>query len=315
MFDVCLCVQQELPSGRSLRRGFRRNPIKKKLNCHCAICKVERSLFLSLAEPPGSEQFSSLARSAPPLANFASISGLLGHLHAHHNAETIQPSAGVVLRALIEARASSADPELTQSVLVLVFAPAIHRIYRELCMWFRELEPEDVAQQAFTSFLELAASAPIEVPSGYLPIALARRLRKSLFRWAEKEARFRPPLEMGVGLDEITPFEETAIEDTFENVTILNDFLDYACRSGVLSSFERDLLIKLKVEGFLAKEVAYTNTVLSPKAVQCRLERILERLQEIATELCTKDKSRSHNEMEKNLQKPKTFHTRRGFFL
>jgi DNA-directed RNA polymerase specialized sigma24 family protein len=256
--------------------------MKKKPNCHCAICKVERSLFLSLAEPPGSEQFSSLARSAPPLANFASISGLLDHLHGPRNGETIQPSAGEVLRALIEVRASTADPELTQSVLVLAFAPAIHRIYRELCMWFRELEPEDVAQQVFTSFLELAASAPVEVSSRHLPVALARRLRKGLFRWAEKEARFLLPLEMGVALDEMTRFEKTAIEDTFENVTILNDFLDHCRRVGLLSEFERDLLISVKVQGLLLKEVRSANPVLSVRAVESRMQRILKRLQKVA---------------------------------
>ena len=55
---------------------------------------------------------------------------------------------------------SSREFELIQSILVLVFTPTIHRTYREVRAWFRELEPEDIAQQVLTFFLELAASAP-----------------------------------------------------------------------------------------------------------------------------------------------------------
>jgi hypothetical protein len=68
-----------------------------------------------------------------------------------------------------------------------------------------------------------------------------------------------------------------------ESVTLLTDFLDYSVRIGILSAFERDLLIRVKVDGFEAKEVLDRHTVLSPKAVYVRLQRIMMRLQEAAT--------------------------------
>ena len=72
-----------------------------------------------------------------------------------------------------------------------------------------------------------------------------------------------------------------------------------------LTSFERDLLIKLRIEGFLAKEVAHTNTVLSPRAVQCRIERILDRLRNMASATRTGDESLTEIPLKKNSRKRK----------
>jgi len=52
----------------------------------------------------------------------------------------------------------------------------------------------------------------------------------------------------------------------------------------LLSQLERDLLIKVKVDGFVAKEVLDRHTVLSPKAVHVRIQRTMKRLQEAAWE-------------------------------
>src|SRR5208283_1955292 len=94
-------------------------------------------------------------------------------------------------------------------------------------------------------------------------------------------------------------------KENFETVSILNDFLDYAHRRGALTSFERDLLIKLRIEGFLAKEVAHTNTVLSPRAVQCRIERILDRLRNMASSTRAGDKSLTEIPLKKKSRKNK----------
>jgi hypothetical protein len=110
---------------------------------------------------------------------------------------------------------SSREFELIQSILVLAFTPTIHRTYREVRAWFRELEPEDIAQQVLTFFLELAASAPVETLNGVLPIMLSRSLRKN--------------------------------------------------------------------EGFLVKEIPSGNPVLSARAVESRIQRILKRLQKVAS--------------------------------
>ena len=65
----------------------------------------------------------------------------------------------------------------------------IHRTYREVRAWFREIEAEDIAQQILTLFLELVDSpSPITI-SNHLPIALTRALRKNAFRWADQRDR------------------------------------------------------------------------------------------------------------------------------
>jgi hypothetical protein len=83
----------------------------------------------------------------------------------------------------------------------------------------------------------------------------------------------------------------------------LNDFLDHCHRIGILSFFERELLIKLKVEGFFAKEIIHTHTALSEKAVHWRVERILQRLQKAAGELGIKSESFSFGVSSQNPQK------------
>jgi hypothetical protein len=94
----------------------------------------------------------------------------------------------------------------------------------------------------------------------------------------------------------------------------LNDFLNHCHRLGILSIFERELLIKLKVEGFFAKEIIHTHTALSEKAVHWRVERILQRLQKAAGELGIKSDSFSFGVSSQNPQKRKTNSQKAGSF-
>jgi len=241
---------------------------------------VERHIFELLAEPPGSARFLTLAANSTVLAKFTNVSELLAYLHSPRSSDYACPETGAVMAALVGVRASVPDWELIHSLLVLAFAPTIHRTYREVCTWFRELEPEDVAQQILTFFLELIASANSENLVGILPIALSRGLRKTSFRWAEKEQRALLKRQGEAQAD--TGGGERAAEPSFESVSVLNDFLGYCSRQGLLSRFERELLLKFKVDGFSAKEIQDRHTVLSESAVHLRVHRIMQRLQDVA---------------------------------
>jgi hypothetical protein len=252
------------------------------LRCKCHICKVERHLFKSLTEPPASVRFRTLALSSLALARFSNVSELLTDLHTRRNGDSGASLADELISALIYVETTAVpDVELIQSVLVLAFAPTIHRTHRELCAWFREIEPEDIGQQILTLFLDLVTSASQTLMNSHLPIALTRTLRKNAFRWAEKEQRFAIQREAEKSRETAEPFGY----DAFETVAVLNDFLDHCQRTGILSVFERDLLIRLKVDGFFAKEIIHTHTVLSENAVHCRVLRILQRLQKAADDL------------------------------
>jgi DNA-directed RNA polymerase specialized sigma24 family protein len=252
--------------------------MRESLRCNCHICKVERHLFTSLSEPLGDQRFAAVAMNSDSLARFRSVPNLLAELHAARDGDAPVSVPGEVLSALIQTGAARGEFELIQSVLVLAFTPTIHRTYREVRAWFGELEPEDIAQQVLEFFLELTASAPVESLNGVLPIMLARSLRKNAFRWAEKEYRFQ--LQREVQKQGNPKNVEPAANDDFETVSILNDFLDYCCQIGTLSRFERDLLSKIRIEGYRVKETA--NQVLSARAVESRIQRILKKLQKVA---------------------------------
>ena len=225
------------------------------------------------------------------------------HLHSQREGEERPPTANEILAALIRSAEDPAWAETSNSVLVLAFVPAIHRTYSEIRAWFRELPTDDVSQQTLTCFLELAASAPMGLVDGQLSFLLARSLRRNVFRWAQKEMILLREREKT--LEELREASEPSFNENFETVSILNDFLDYAHRRGVLTLFERDLLIKLRIEGFSAKEVAHTNTVLSPRAVQCRIERILDRLRNMASSTRTLDESLTEIPLKRNSRQRK----------
>ena len=257
--------------------------MRQSLRCNCHICKVERHLFISLSEPPGDARFAALTLNSGSLARFATVPDLLTDLHAARDGDTPVCVPGEILSALIQTGAARGESQLIQSILVLAFTPTIHRTYREVRAWFRELEPEDIAQQVLTFFLELTTSAQVENLNSILPIMLARSLRKNAFRWAEKE--YRIVLQREIDKQRTSKNAEPAHNDNFESVSILNDFLDYSERIGVISAFERDLLARLKIDGFFAKEIIHTHTALSEKAVHWRVERILQKLQKVAAGL------------------------------
>lgn len=260
--------------------------MRDDLRCNCHICGIEGQVFDLLAEPRGTARFLTLAASSPVLAKFTNISELLAYLHSPRTGDYDWSDAGKTLTALLGARATVADLDLVHSVLILAFAPTIHRTYREVCGCFRELEPEDIAQQILAFFLELIASASAHNLVGLLPIALSRSLRKISFRWAQKEQRALLKRREEAQID--TDADERAAEPTFETVSVLNDFLDCCTRQGILSRFERELLIRFKVDGFSGKEIQNHNTVLSEGAVHLRLHRIMQRLQDAALALSSR---------------------------
>ncbi len=128
------------------------------------------------------------------------------------------------------------------------------------------------------SFSSLCSSKPLH---GQLSFLISPSLRRNVFRWAQKEMILLREREKA--LDELRHATEPSFHDNFETVSLLNDFLDYAHRNGIISEFERALLLKMKVEGFQAKESAGMNAVLTAKAVQNRIERIMLRLQKAVT--------------------------------
>src|SRR5437764_3208674 len=204
--------------------------MNKENNCTCVVCQVEQSLLDSLSTQTARTHFQALARNYPILSQFDSPADVIAQLHEHEGVEIVNHIAwNAILHALVGSIADGIAEETGQQLLLLAYAPAIHKVYREVCQKFPRLCPEDVAQQAAVCFLETARSPEIQSLNGHLPAALARRFRQSLFRWAIGELRQSRPLQE---MPDNIPEPPTS---SFEHAITLEKVLQQAKRDGLLT--------------------------------------------------------------------------------
>jgi hypothetical protein len=244
----------------------------KENNCRCVVCEIERSLLHSLSTQTAQTQFQALAHNYPILNHFDSPADVITQLHQHERVELVNHEAwNGILHALIGCIADRTGEEIGQQLLLLAYAPAIHKVYREVCQKFPGLSPEDIAQQAALCFLETARSPEIQSLNGHLPAALGRRFRQSLFRWAINELRQSLPLE------EIGNIPETATLG-FEEVVVLKQLLSKARRMGILSARQCELVRRFHCEGFQPEELRESENGPSAIALYRRIQRAVHRL-------------------------------------
>lgn len=248
----------------------------KENNCRCVVCQVERSLLNSLSTQTARTQFQALSRNYPILNHFDSPADVIAQLHQHERVELVNHEAwNGILHALIDCIADRSAEEIGQQLLLLAYAPAIHKVYREVCQKFPGLSPEDIAQQAALCFLETARSPEIQSLNGNLPGALAMRFRRRLFRWAIGELRQSLPLE-----EIAAHMPETHARNPEEGI-FLEQLLSKAQRMGILSTGECELVRKFHCEGFLAEELPESGDGPSAIALYYRMQRAVHRLRRI----------------------------------
>lgn len=241
--------------------------------CTCAICRVEQELVLMLNGRTSQRRFRRLAAGRRALASFSSVSDLIARLHDRHKNGERPHSADQILRALIRSRPSNADHNLWQSVMVLAFVPTLHKTYHDVCVKFPSLSPEDIAQQALTAFLEVAESPSMAWRRRYLSLALACGLRKTMFRWAVREAEKSAD---GDPVDqEASDLPEPVVDGHFESSVVLDEFLSRCRREGILSTSDYQLLVEMKLQGYRAKEVTELAGRISASGIYHRLRRAL----------------------------------------
>jgi DNA-directed RNA polymerase specialized sigma24 family protein len=183
----------------------------------------------------------------------------------------------------------------------VAFTPAIHKIHREICQRFPMLPSDDVAQQTWVAFLETAKSPAMLRQNGQLPVVLVMNSRKAILRWAMRERR------VSIVQDGFEGFSEPLSEENFQVAVLLQDFLGQVQRSGLLSEGERELLFKLKYEGFEAKELAQATGVTSAghRRLHRRLQTIVNRLQRKAGNRGLPKASEYASEALRNTTQPK----------
>jgi DNA-directed RNA polymerase specialized sigma24 family protein len=157
----------------------------------------------------------------------------------------------------------------------LVFIPTIHRTTRQLSAIFPSLVREDIAQHLTTVLLEFLRSSDLRSRRSHLAFTIARKIRRSAFRWAIRESRIA--LERGRDGPTTRPSPGEASEDPSYSVVLLGEFLDSSERRGWLSSAERQLLTQSKIEGISFQELSERNGH-SAVALQHQINRLIKRL-------------------------------------
>ncbi len=245
-------------------------------DCSCLICRLEERLARELSQETGVEHYRRWARPSEVLAGFQTPSELIAHLHDQNG-----DGNATVDRVIIElVRAGARDPlePVAQSLLLLVFVPSLHRTASQIAATFPSLSREDTAQHLFAALIEFLDSREIRAQRSHLAFVIARKLRRSAFRWAIREARLDPP-DGGLAADPPDPAQE--VRDETHAAILLVKFLDDCQNRGWLSQEERELLTRFKVEGVSGAEIG-GRSGHSAVAVRHRVQRLLERLRRVA---------------------------------
>ena len=246
--------------------------------CDCLVCRLESRLIAELSDDQSSEEFRFFASSSPILSSFPSAFELIRNLHDYDNPEQA-PSSDEVLLDLMRRDIDALYRPLWQRLLLLVFIPTIHRTTSQITSTFPLLTRDDTAQHIFACLLEFLRSDELRSRPSHLAFIVARKIRRSAFRWANREARR--------SLRDETVFRRTApvpsdlAEEFSDSSVLLRQFLDGCQRRGWLSAEERQLLTQFKLEGISGEELARPKG-RSAVAIRHRIQRVLSRLRRVA---------------------------------
>jgi hypothetical protein len=242
--------------------------MNQRPNCRCPLCSAEERLRAELAAPENQEGLRVILRSAPHLAGFSMAGDLLSHLQSLDGNSASDP----FLLELLVAKPQFQE-SLVDAIFILLFLPVMHTTVRRVRHRYPCLAREDVAQQALGALLDYIASTHLAARSTFLAFAIARRIRRATFEWAEREAR--SPLDAPRSEDprEIVAHESTA--ESFERTALLRHFFGCAVERGIVTPGELGVLLQLKLEGG-GKTGAVTN------AERQRLKRLLSKLRRLA---------------------------------
>ncbi|MGD0965275.1 MAG: hypothetical protein ABSA57_15410 [Candidatus Acidiferrales bacterium] len=238
-------------------------------HCDCLICRLEKSLIAEFREAPIGEGY--LAASGDALSAFPTYLDLIGHLHApdapHHTAST-----DALLLELLKQHPRS----LRQRLLLLVFIPTIHRTASQITAMFPSLARDDISQQVVSVFLDFLHSSELNRRRSHVAFTIARKLRRSVFRWAIRESRSASSEDS----ERNSAADDLASEGPLPSQGQLHQFLDSCQQQGWLSAEERHLLVQFKIEGISCAELARQNGH-SAIAIQRRIQRSLDRLRRL----------------------------------
>jgi len=246
--------------------------------CDCLICRLEASFIAELSDGRSNEEFRLFAVSSPILSGFGNAFELVRRLQDPDNHEQNPSSDDVLLDLLGRGRDTPFQP-MCQRLLLLIFIPTLHRTTSQIIGTFPSLTRDDTAQHLFAVLLEFLHSNELRSRHTHLGFTVARKVRRSAFRWANREAH-RSLWDETNGTSANVLEMEASDDDSHASI-LLGQFLDNCQRRGWLSTEERELLIEFKLEGISCLELARRNGH-SVVAIRHRIQRLLDRLRRIA---------------------------------
>jgi hypothetical protein len=239
----------------------------ERATCRCPLCRIETELLAELTDGDRQAICGRVLDSAPHLSVFSGAGPLLTYLRLCHDSA----SSDAILRALVQAK--DLFPEgVVERLFLLAFLPSLHASLRCATRRHPHLSLEDATQHSLQSLLRFLDSDQLRTRQNYLAYAIARRIKRSLFEWVERELRTRPfeadghPPEMG------------SSENSMERLVFLRHFLDRAVRCGVLNEAELNLLIQFKLDNGFENGLPEG----SSNAHRQRLKRLLAKLRHLA---------------------------------
>jgi hypothetical protein len=247
-------------------------------HCDCLICRLETSLIAELGNEKSHEEFRLFAASSPLLSLFPGPLELVRALQDYTNHQQ-NPSSDELLFALLERRTNALFRSMGQPLLLVVFIPTVHRTTTQITASFPSLAREDTGQHLFALLLEFLHSRELRSRRSHIGFAIARKIRRSGFRYAIRESHRSLAGEMA-GLTTAVPRPDASHEGSHADF-LLHEFLGECQRRGWLSCEERALLTEFKLEGVSCPELARRNGH-SAVAIRHRIQRLLERLRRVA---------------------------------
>jgi hypothetical protein len=252
--------------------------MKTRSTCRCLLCQLEFHLKQQLREARHNQVYSIMVSSCSSLSGFLSPFALAGHLRACRSNGNGSHPADAILHEMLHVRAKNLRETLLRDALLLAFIPVLHSTARQIARLHPSLVGNDTAQHLVLTFLETLDSPDLLARTSHLAFAISRHVRRSVFSWAEREARSPGNGEWDQYLSEAAVTPDVA--DSFERVAELHHFLFRCQRDGLLTGPDLELLVHIKLEGNLEESngvrLEYSN------ALRQKIKRLLSKLREAA---------------------------------
>jgi hypothetical protein len=252
--------------------------MKTRSACRCVLCTLEFHLRRHLRDVRCEEAYAKVASPRLLLSGFPSASALADHLHTCRSNGSGSHPADPVLAEILHLELRNEKNIVLRDVLLLAFVPVLHSAARQVARLYPSLCHDDTAQHLIAAFLEALESPELLKRNSHFPFAISRMVRRSVFDWAEREARSLAIGEFHEGLLEFPA--TSAIPDQFERTVLLRHFLFRCNRDGLLTGPDLELLVDIKLEGNFGDRngasLEYSN------ALRQKIKRLIRKLREAA---------------------------------